>query len=923
MAFEHFFSLGIIKKMPSLKSIPVRDYFQAIMIFLFIVGLAFSTRWIYGKKLGFEVVWDPTFIQLLYPSAKLESEMIRAGKFALWDPYRGFGYSLISPDGFLFTQPLLWIYYLWGNDFGFEMIFLLRIMFAGFFAYVLARGIGLSHSAGLISGAGFMLCGYFRQFLNFTDLFVNMCLPLLILFSLRFFRRLTFFDFIMSLLFLYLLTTGAHPMPIYYSLGVLFLIAFYTGLEKALNREQKVISAFLPRILLWLIMIILAHLWSYVFPIFIELVSRSWTFHSPEIGMLHLNINHLIALFTPIFDYWLELPEGKLAITTPIPSYLGLFLCSLALFTIFNLKKHSPQIYFFWLLALLLLGIIFSLPILNFPGLLPLANRFQNFRYLQPLGALSLSILAGFGFEKLKKGEGIKFYLFFLLLLGIWLLVHIIFFWQPLKHSPLFFLVGMLLIVSIASLIFIYLFPVKHLLVEPVKIIPRLIFILTTSELFLYFIFPSNPAGSELYKVSRPKFLDEINLASNFFRIYSSDAQLLPPNTASLFNLRDVRERAPIYNREYFLFFSALNQWKDKQEAVEDFFQDNQCYLPLRLERIPESSEEFLFRYLLVNHRLGYQSLIEQFKTDSLLAPTPNYFSHQQFELNGKLRKAFLLHPPSLLSVEIKSKGEKLVFEIGLLAKEDSRSDGADFLILGKEGEEAHLIFARFLGRSEALSKGWIEYQVEINSSLIKLASLSGPKADPIQDFALFGSLELALEGENNNYQLISDSGPFLYQRTSAVPRFFLAPEVEWVGNQETALEMVREGKLSKEKIFLVSKPGEQDFLKVNEKPEGKIYLVKDETDLVELNLELSSSGWLVMLDSYYPGWRAFLDDKEVRIYRANYLFRAVWVPKGAHRIKFIYQPRGFKLGIDQSLTMLLTLFLLGITLIFRKVFWR
>jgi len=922
LAFEHFFSIGIIKKMPSLKSIPLRDYLQALILFLFIIGLAFSTRWIYGKKMGFEVVWDPTFIQLLYPSAKLESEMIKAGKFALWDPYRGFGYSLNSPEGFVSAQPLLWIYYLWGNDLGLEIVFLLRLLLSGVFCYVLARGVGLGHSAGLISGLGFMLCGYFRQFLNFFDLSCIMFLPLLVLFSLRFFRRLIFFDFIVSLFFLYLLTTGAHPMPIYYALGVIFLIAFYAGLEKALNREQKVISSFLPRILLWLIIVILGHLCSYYFLMAVAFVSRSWTFHTLELGMLHLNINHLIALFTPIFSYWLELPEGKLAIATPIPSYLGFFLCSLALFTAFNLKKHSPQIYFFWILTLIVLGIIFSLPILNLPILLPFINRFQNFRYLQPLVALSLSILAGFGFEKLKKGQGIKLYLFFLLGLGVWLIAHIIFFWQPLKHSPLFFLTGILLITGIASLIFIYLFRVRHLSVEPVKIISRLIFILVISELFIYFIFPSNPAGSELYKVSRPKFLDELNLASDFFRIYSPDSSLLPPNSASLFNLRDVRKRASIYSRDYFLFFSALNQWRDKKEALEDFFRDNQCYLPLRLERIPEPAQGLLFRYLLLNHRLGHTGLIEQFRTGSLLAPASNYFSYQQYGLNDKIRRAFLLHPPSSLSSELKTKEGKLVFEIGLLTKENSRSDGADFLILGKEGEKTHLIFARFLGRSEALSKGWIEYQVEINSSLIKLATLTGPEADPIQDFALFGSLELALEDENNNYQLISDSGPFLYQRISSVPRFFLAPEVEWVENPEIALEMVREGKLSKEKIFLSPKSGKQNFIKENEKPAGKISLVKDETDLVELDLELSSSGWLVLLDSYYPGWRAFVDDKEARIYRANYLFRAIWVPEGAHRIKFLYQPLGFGLGVDQSLTMLLTLFLLGITLIFRKVFF-
>jgi len=63
--------------------------------------------------------------------------------------------------------------------------------------------------------------------------------------------------------------------------------------------------------------------------------------------------------------------------------------------------------------------------------------------------------------------------------------------------------------------------------------------------------------------------------------------------------------------------------------------------------------------------------------------------------------------------------------------------------------------------------------------------------------------------------------------------------------------------------------------------------------------------GLLFVSDSYYPGWKAYLDGKETKIYRANYTFRAVFVPKGKHTINFIYEPESFKIGLVISLASL------------------
>ncbi len=57
----------------------------------------------------------------------------------------------------------------------------------------------------------------------------------------------------------------------------------------------------------------------------------------------------------------------------------------------------------------------------------------------------------------------------------------------------------------------------------------------------------------------------------------------------------------------------------------------------------------------------------------------------------------------------------------------------------------------------------------------------------------------------------------------------------------------------------------------------------------------------LVLSDTYYPGWQAYVDDQPVKIQTANFAFRAVSVPKGTHTIRFLYQPRSFTIGVYTS----------------------
>ncbi len=52
-----------------------------------------------------------------------------------------------------------------------------------------------------------------------------------------------------------------------------------------------------------------------------------------------------------------------------------------------------------------------------------------------------------------------------------------------------------------------------------------------------------------------------------------------------------------------------------------------------------------------------------------------------------------------------------------------------------------------------------------------------------------------------------------------------------------------------------------------------------------------SEAGLLVISDANYPGWHATLDGSPVPVLTGDAVFRAVWIPAGAHHIHMQFEP--------------------------------
>lgn len=67
------------------------------------------------------------------------------------------------------------------------------------------------------------------------------------------------------------------------------------------------------------------------------------------------------------------------------------------------------------------------------------------------------------------------------------------------------------------------------------------------------------------------------------------------------------------------------------------------------------------------------------------------------------------------------------------------------------------------------------------------------------------------------------------------------------------------------------------------------------------ISFTASQDSELFISDQYYPGWKAFIDGKEVEISKAMNAFRSIKVPAGEHEVLFTYQPESFYNGLKIS----------------------
>lgn len=180
-----------------------------------------------------------------------------------------------------------------------------------------------------------------------------------------------------------------------------------------------------------------------------------------------------------------------------------------------------------------------------------------------------------------------------------------------------------------------------------------------------------------------------------------------------------------------------------------------------------------------------------------------------------------------------------------------------------------------------------IEYHIspEINALFKEVSDASGDitKVDPTK-FSVINML-------NTRYFI------FPLQGGKTVPlknpytfgNAWFVKDVKYVENANQEIESIKGVDLQKSAI--VDKKFAEAIKPVDVDLMSTIKLISYEPNKLEYDVDSKTGGAVVFSEIYYPGWKSFIDGKEVVHGRANYILRAMNVPSGKHTITFTFDP--------------------------------
>jgi hypothetical protein len=153
-----------------------------------------------------------------------------------------------------------------------------------------------------------------------------------------------------------------------------------------------------------------------------------------------------------------------------------------------------------------------------------------------------------------------------------------------------------------------------------------------------------------------------------------------------------------------------------------------------------------------------------------------------------------------------------------------------------------------------------------------------------------------------------------IYLNTAALPRALFVTDPHVVSDHEAAWQAIHASSFDPARTVVLEQEGTRPSPRRSDgPPTSRIAFLRYGLNAVELRVESPTSGWLVLSDVYYPGWRASVDGEATPVLRADYTFRAVSVPAGEHTVRMTFAPQTWYLGLACSLATWLALTAAGL----------
>lgn len=160
--------------------------------------------------------------------------------------------------------------------------------------------------------------------------------------------------------------------------------------------------------------------------------------------------------------------------------------------------------------------------------------------------------------------------------------------------------------------------------------------------------------------------------------------------------------------------------------------------------------------------------------------------------------------------------------------------------------------------------------------------------------------------------EVYRDAEIVVYENTAALPRAFVVPRATIAPAPGASLELLTHRPFDPEAQVVLTAGSAPPSLPGDEPAvpgPSAAQIVRSAPGAVTVNVSAESRAYLVVTDSAYPGWRAYVDGVERPLLRGNVLFQVVPIPAGTHTVELRYEPASVAVGgAISALALLLAL---------------
>lgn len=158
-------------------------------------------------------------------------------------------------------------------------------------------------------------------------------------------------------------------------------------------------------------------------------------------------------------------------------------------------------------------------------------------------------------------------------------------------------------------------------------------------------------------------------------------------------------------------------------------------------------------------------------------------------------------------------------------------------------------------------------------------------------------------------FEQVQPQQPWVYENKSVLPRAWFVNQLEVISGRANIFSRMKDGTFQPGQTAILE---EQPEFVITAGDSNLVQVTNYSNQNIQLEAHVKGPSLLVLSEVYYPaGWKAFVDGKETKIFKTNYILRSIFLGPGKHKIEFVFNPKSFKTGLWISLVVLFTLVVL------------